>query len=473
MNTFHGVLLLQGRRKRQCQRALILLFLAALAPTQGAATTAPLRITLGQSIVRLNGPWKFHTGDDPAWGDPRFDDSSWEVIDLTAAPGAHDEDVGLSGYVPGWGARGHRGYCGYAWYRLHLAIDAPVDAALQLAGPPAVDSAYQVFIDGRLLGGAGRFSGKIPTVYSIQPRAFAIRRPILSGEDGPLKPTLVAFRVWMDPWDLEDPSAGGIRIAPVLGEASSIDALYQIQWLQTLRGYIVEVVEAAAFVLLAVMVWTLMAFDPAAPGPLWLCAALVLTASYRANQAMFFWGQFESVHAFEMISVVLLIPLCLAAWTLAGREWFRLPATTWMLPVAGAFTVMYIGAQFLTRSWFHGALPHRVDESLHFIATGTRVLFALMTAYIAYRAIRERRREAWLGLSLMALVSIGQFAAEFSGMGIRGIWFPFGAGVSRTQFAYALFDIVLFAALLRGFLSAAGRRSNCGTPFTERRSCLN
>jgi hypothetical protein len=32
-----------------------------------SAEVGSTRITIGQSIVALNGPWKFHIGDNPAW----------------------------------------------------------------------------------------------------------------------------------------------------------------------------------------------------------------------------------------------------------------------------------------------------------------------------------------------------------------------------------------------------------------------
>jgi hypothetical protein len=87
-----------------------------------------------------------------------------------------------------------------------------------------------------------------------------------------------------------------------------------------------------------------------------------------------------------------------------------------------------------------------------FIATWTRFLFVLLTGLIVYRAIRQQGREAWLALPGVVLISIGLFARELSMLGIRGIWFPFGTGVSRTQFAYAAFGAVLFVLLLRRFL---------------------
>src|SRR3954470_23836583 len=72
----------------------------------------------------LDGPWRFHTGDDPRWADASADETGWETIDMTAIPGSHDGDVGLPDYVGGWMAHGHPGYDGYAWYRRAVAVPA-------------------------------------------------------------------------------------------------------------------------------------------------------------------------------------------------------------------------------------------------------------------------------------------------------------------------------------------------------------
>ena len=44
---------------------IILLLVASLG--SHAQTLARDHIVLGQSIVTLNGPWKFHIGDNPRW----------------------------------------------------------------------------------------------------------------------------------------------------------------------------------------------------------------------------------------------------------------------------------------------------------------------------------------------------------------------------------------------------------------------
>ncbi|MGH9819884.1 MAG: glycoside hydrolase family 2, partial [Pyrinomonadaceae bacterium] len=61
---------------------------------------------LRAAATLLDGAWRFNTGDDPRWADPNIDDSGWETIDMTAAPGSHDDDVGLPDYVAGFMAHG-------------------------------------------------------------------------------------------------------------------------------------------------------------------------------------------------------------------------------------------------------------------------------------------------------------------------------------------------------------------------------
>lgn len=417
--------------------------------SEPAAISNPVRITLGQAVVALDGPWKFHEGDDPRWAATTFDDSTWETVDLTPPPGARDGDVGLTGYVPGWQSRGHRGYAGYAWYRIRVSVDAPQGATLALCGPFYVESAFQVFLNGRLLGEAGDFSGEPPVAYNSHlPRIFPLPQSLEPASSQDERSAVIAIRVWMGPWALHDPEAGGMHIAPALGTTPGVESLYQRQWFEMIRGYIVDAVEALLFILLAVMVCTLIPFDRSNPAYLWMVAALVLIALARANQAVFFWWQFETVHGFELATIVLLVPLSLAAWTLAWCTWFQLPDRAWMPTVVGVLTLLHVASQFLRRSWFYGVFPHWVDTATYFCIMGVRLLFVLLTLLIIYRSMSQPRRERWFALPAILLVSIGLFAQELSMLHVPGIWFPFGTGVSRTEYAYAAFDVALFVLLL-------------------------
>lgn len=101
-------------------------------------------------------------------------------MDLTPKGGSIDPNSGFSSYVPGWTAKGHPGYWGYAWYRIRVQVTAQPGEKLALAGSADVDDAYQVFANGRLLGSFGKFppqgSGpaQAPVVYSSQAQMFPL-----------------------------------------------------------------------------------------------------------------------------------------------------------------------------------------------------------------------------------------------------------------------------------------------------------
>ncbi len=143
----------------------------APAPDPKPKTPDPT-ITLGQSVVPLYGPWKFQIGDSPIdpkngkplWAEPGFDDSKWESVDLTPPTGKFNPAQPDLSWLPGWRAKGHPNYWGWAWYRLSVPL-AQNNQSLALAGPANVDGAYQVFSNGDLVGGMGDFGmpGKTPT----------------------------------------------------------------------------------------------------------------------------------------------------------------------------------------------------------------------------------------------------------------------------------------------------------------------
>ncbi|MDQ2929704.1 MAG: hypothetical protein M3Y05_02635 [Gemmatimonadota bacterium] len=110
---------------------------------------------LRAAATLLNGSWRFHTGDERHWADANTDDSGWETIDLTAAPGSHDGDVGLPDYVGGWMAHGHPGYTGYAWYRLAVTVPAG-SASWDILGPTLVEDGYEIYWNGQLVRGIGQ-----------------------------------------------------------------------------------------------------------------------------------------------------------------------------------------------------------------------------------------------------------------------------------------------------------------------------
>ena len=198
-----------------------------------AMPAAPVQVvTLGHSTAPLTGPWKFRTGDDMAWAQPGFDDSAWGTMDLTPAPGSYDPQIGSSGYVPGWTARGYRGYSGYAWYRLRTKIQNG-QTALALKMPDNYDDAYEVYVNGQLIGHFGHFTADGVTAYAALPRVFPLPANVRSG------PATIAIRMWMAAFTpMVDPDAGGLHGPPVLGQATAIAGLLQVDWNAVDRSHV-------------------------------------------------------------------------------------------------------------------------------------------------------------------------------------------------------------------------------------------
>ena len=401
-----------------------------------------MRIRINQATRLLTGPWHFHLGDDMRWSAPDFDDSRWETADLTPAPGAHDGDVGLTDYVAGWSARGHEGYSGYAWYRLHVAVDAPAGTRIALLAPAYVEDAYQLFWNGALIGGSGDFSDNPPVIYSTKPQIFRLPPEATNVGDA-----VIAIRVWMRPGLARLSDAGGIHVPPMLGTSDAIDAQYRLDWLQTIKGYVVEIVEPLAFVVLAMLAWCFRATISRGRFVPWLCAALLLTAAYRLNQALYYWTSYESLSVYLAVHRVL-IPLGLGAWLMAWRHWYQLERWRWLSYAIGSITALSVGLVLI--------LPH---DTFAMVSPIWRVPLAVVLLATAIVGLRKREPDRLLAFAVVLSVAVSQFSGELAALGVPYIWFPFGTGVSLTQYAYAVIIVSLAALLIRRVQRVAANRS--------------
>ncbi|MGH8200970.1 MAG: glycoside hydrolase [Steroidobacteraceae bacterium] len=436
-------------------RALALGLLLLLPCTDATATQTPaVVVEQNEAMAALTGPWRFHVGDNPGWADPGRDDSDWELVDLAAPASATDGDVGLPHYAPGWAARGHSGYYGYAWYRLHLRVQTPPSERLALLGPWQVDSAYQVFANGRLLGGVGDFSGATPVAHGYHYPTFFVLPPPPAGSDT----MVIAIRVWMGPWGRDDPRGGGIHIAPAIGARSAIAAQYHLQWLKIFAGYAVDAVPALLFFLAAAMVLCLQPFDRGGRAYPWLAAALTLSGIQRGNQPFFFWLQLETVRDFVIFIIALTGSLSLGAWMMAWRAWFKVTRPGWLPQATAALTLALAMAQLLAEPWmFNVESPRFADVSVHYLIMALRLAFLLVFVLIAYQGVRSGGRGGWYALPAVLAIGAVLFSAELAALHVPGIWFPFGVGLSLSECASMIFVLLLFAVLLRRLWSYSQR----------------
>lgn len=168
---------------------------------------------LGKGTAELSGPWQFHLGDDPSWSAPSYDDKRWDQITAEKP----------------WGLQGHDSYTGYAWYRRHLTITtapgASPDVALLI---PGISDVYEIYWNGQRIGGEGRMPPHWVAYSDIPAQTFGL---------GQASSGVLAVRVWKMPLSsIDDGTAGGFRVAPLIGSPAAIAAVkasMDYEWLRS------------------------------------------------------------------------------------------------------------------------------------------------------------------------------------------------------------------------------------------------
>lgn len=420
------------------QRGLIVGIIAASLATAAVVTADLVRggrpdpPALRAEAMLLDGPWRFQVGDDPRWAGANTDDGGWETIDLTALPGSHDGDVGLPDYVGGWMSHGHPDYRGYAWYR--RAVQVPVGrASWDILGPTLVESGYELYWNGRLLGGSGRL-GPDPRLVGTRPTQFPLPADA-AGTRG-----LLAIRAYMRPTSGASPDGGGIHSAPILAPRPISDALHRVQWQRTIAGYVVDAIEPLAmFAVIGLALWGWSRSRQ--PGFLLFAGiALAFMASRRLNNAIVAWTDLQDLSTYTWLASWMWVP-AVAAWTLAWNRWCARPSRS-----------LDVAAVVLALTAMIGALTHAP-----FVTSACRIASILLLVVSGARIAVEGPRPV-LALATLASIMAGLFGGELlDPLSVPGIWFPFGIGVSRTQYIYAIVIPLVAVSIARTLRSATRR----------------
>jgi len=167
----------------------------AMLPALGACAQRSLQSS-SLDARPISGTWAFQPGDDLAWAAPDFDDHRWARVQV---PGS-------------WRRQGFEQVTDMAWYRLHVPTLSAAEETLGLT-LGKIDSAYEVYVGGRRLGGVGALPPNPRAEYDRH-RTYAI--PIAARErDGSV---VVALRVWRDPGKISTsagPVEGPFEIGPL------------------------------------------------------------------------------------------------------------------------------------------------------------------------------------------------------------------------------------------------------------------
>jgi len=159
----------------------------------------------GQQIIALDQFMRFHPGDDIAWANPAFDDSSWPLIRGNET----------------WYAQGYPKLTGFAWYRFKVTL--PSHAGPLALWVPLIATNFQIYADGRLIAENGAMPPHPIPRYGPN-LVFPI--PVDLANSG--QPLSFAIRVWHYRWEYQ--LFGGLQEPMQLGDAGLIQEWQAQRW---------------------------------------------------------------------------------------------------------------------------------------------------------------------------------------------------------------------------------------------------
>jgi sigma-B regulation protein RsbU (phosphoserine phosphatase) len=205
-------------------------------------------------MASLNGMWRFHPGDDPAWAKPDFDDSKWALL-------RSDQD---------WGVQGYPKLSGVAWYRFEVRVPRELSRVSVLL--PLILTCYQVFADGKLLGTVGKMPPNRMPYGGGKIEYFPLPAP-QAGSDK----IVVALRVWQWPGWVKY-YGGGPSGRGLVGDAALIETQTTQQANTVFRESTLELLMCILEVLAGSGALILFAVRRRDKEYLWLCLMLLVSA---------------------------------------------------------------------------------------------------------------------------------------------------------------------------------------------------
>ena len=251
---------------------------------------------------------------------------------------------------------------------------------------------------------------------------------------------MLAVRAYMLPGVWGSADGGGMHSAPILAPRPISDALHRVQWQRTIAGYIVDAIEPLAMFALIGLVLVCRSRSSHQGFLIFASIALALMAARRLNNAIVAWTDLQDLATYSWLASVMWVPT-VAAWTLAWNRWCLPP-----------WRSIDVSAAVLAVAGIIGAV---IDSAS--VTSGSRLASIALFVVIGARIVRSGPPRI-LALVTLASIMAGLFGGELlDPIGVPGIWFPFGIGVSRTQYIYAI-AIPLLAFLMARTLSKTTHR---------------
>jgi hypothetical protein len=223
-------------------------------------------------MVSLNGPWRFHIGDEPAWAGTGFDDSHWPLVRSDKS----------------WTEQGHPAFNGYAWYRFKVVLPGDGKPVALLVDP--IVNGYRVYANGTFIGAAGSADATWNPLFESDPKVY----PLPPGNSGP-STVVIAIRVWtyrpIASWFGAGSAHGGNR----LGDPDELATRARLEINERSYYYANEYAYGLLAALVGLAILALFLYRPSEKEYLWFSVLLLASFADTAVHMMLNLGSMHFV----------------------------------------------------------------------------------------------------------------------------------------------------------------------------------
>ncbi len=381
----------RGADHHRAEKILVVsLFLAFSTCVSLPAQTFSL-ITGREPVTSLDGLWRFHTGDNPAWADSSFDDSNWPLV-------RSDES---------WTKQGYPAFNGYAWYRFKIEVPGH-GRSIDLFLNEIVDG-YQVYANGKLIGSAGSAVATSDPVFMAPAATF----PLPTAGNGK-QSIQIALRVWTYRPIASWFGAGSLRAGD--NEAGDpVQLSQQLQFVQSsrARNFVNEYAYGLFAGLIGLAILGLFLLRPADKEYLWFSVLLLAGSAGTALHLMLNLGSLP----FPLWRALALI--CGASSAIAALAFFSTVLHTrrnflwWAIFFAAAASPLTVGLIYF--QWTGVGISFTVAEACVLPATAWVIAQLMLGAFRKDTSARLLLVPVLLSYGISLLELVARVAWQLSG----------------------------------------------------------
>jgi hypothetical protein len=314
--------------------------------------------------------------------------------------------------------------------------------------PLNFDDAYQIFVNGRLIGQFGRFGDRSILFYNSQPRSFPLPEDIRGGA------LTIAIRFWMDASTLlANPDVGGLHGPPILGESSTIDAMLRLEWDKVNRTEIGNLLASVALFVAMLLGFTLFWFDRHEPAYRWLGVACFEGFLERGTTTVGYYCTIVPMLTEVFFLDVILTPFVLGLWALFWAHWFGLEDIRRVARMTFSLTaLLMLGMSLIRAPLFGTVIPVRASTWLVPVTLVLKLILGVVLLWITYRGIRKRAADGWLALAPVLLMIVWAYQEELSIVHVDLIVRVFGLTINGGIIAALVMLAIISGLMMRRFV---------------------